>query len=206
MAMRELFPKPEIAAELMAKHALPTKFPFYAAHQQRLSLKYILLAQLRALFSANLPVWQGVRFWTARLIETANKRKSRSEFRCGFLFEEPGGFGGEPGFVVVVVRPVRQNPSLYQEPSRVGRRRPGHATAESAGLNPNGNEGHGPQQHRLHRYARVAETDTYQTASRRRWDNGETRSLKGPLKVGGVAVEWPPQTRCSRKYSNHQKQ
>ena len=29
--------------------------------------------------------------------ETAKKRKSRSEFRCGFLFEEPGGFkGGSP--------------------------------------------------------------------------------------------------------------
>ena len=31
------------------------------------------------------------------LFETANKRKSKSEFRCGFLFEEPGGFkGGSP--------------------------------------------------------------------------------------------------------------
>ena len=41
------------------------------------------------------------------IFETAKKRKSKSEFRCGFLFEEPGGFkGGEPGFV----RPVRQNP------------------------------------------------------------------------------------------------
>ena len=44
------------------------------------------------------------------IFETAKKRKSRSEFRCGFLFEEPGGFGGlggEPGFV----RPEAQNPS-----------------------------------------------------------------------------------------------
>ena len=39
-------------------------------------------------------------------VETANKRKSRSKFRRGFLFEEPGGFGGEPGFIrPSVVRP-----------------------------------------------------------------------------------------------------
>ena len=38
-------------------------------------------------------------------IETANKRKSRSEFRCGFLFEEPGGFkGGSPVSSSSVVR------------------------------------------------------------------------------------------------------
>ena len=34
---------------------------------------------------------------SAASIETAKKRKSKSEFRCGFLFEEPGGFkGGSP--------------------------------------------------------------------------------------------------------------
>ena len=40
------------------------------------------------------------------IFETANKRKSKSEFRCGFLFEEPGGFkGGSPVSSVVVRRP-----------------------------------------------------------------------------------------------------
>ena len=56
--------------------------------------------------------------------ETANKRKSRSEFRCGFLFEEPGGFkGGSPVSSVVVVSGKTR--VLCQEPSRVGRRRRG---------------------------------------------------------------------------------
>jgi hypothetical protein len=42
----------------------------------------------------------------ALLIETAKKRKSKSEFRCVFLFEEPGGFkGGSPVSSVVVRRP-----------------------------------------------------------------------------------------------------
>ena len=35
------------------------------------ALKYILLAQLRALFSANLPDWKGMQFWTARFIKSA---------------------------------------------------------------------------------------------------------------------------------------
>jgi hypothetical protein len=40
------------------------------------------------------------------VFETAKKRKSKSEFRCGFLFEEPGGFkGGSPVSSVVVRRP-----------------------------------------------------------------------------------------------------
>ena len=59
------------------------------------------------------------------VFETANKRKSRSEFRCGFLFEEPGGFkGGSPvsSSVVVVSGKTRV---LCQEPSRAGRRRRG---------------------------------------------------------------------------------
>jgi len=82
-AMRELWPKPDIASESMAQHALPAQFPFYAAQHQgggptpmaravrtelaswpqntHPALKYILLAQLRALFSANLPDWKGMR-------------------------------------------------------------------------------------------------------------------------------------------------
>ena len=59
-----------------------------------------------------------------RVVETTKKRKSKSEFRCGFLFEEPGGFkGGSPVSSVVVVSGKTR--VLCQEPSRVGRRRRG---------------------------------------------------------------------------------
>ena len=34
MDMRELWPKPDLAAELMAQHAPPTQFPFYATQHQ----------------------------------------------------------------------------------------------------------------------------------------------------------------------------
>ena len=52
------------------------------------------------------------------MIETANKRKSRSEFRCGFLFEEQGGFkGGSPVSSSVVVRPsVSPKPESSESP------------------------------------------------------------------------------------------
>ena len=43
------------------------------------------------------------------MIETANKRKSRSEFRCGFLFEEKGS-GGSP--VSSSVRPCPAKPEF----------------------------------------------------------------------------------------------
>ena len=45
--------------------------------------------------------------WGAFVFETANKRKSGIEFRCGFLFEEPGGLGGGP---VTSVRPSSGSP------------------------------------------------------------------------------------------------
>ena len=59
-------------------------------------------------------------------IETAKKRKSKSEFRCGFLFEEPGGFKGGSPVSSVVVRRVRQNPSS------VSRTKPGRPTTAGA--------------------------------------------------------------------------
>ena len=43
------------------------------------------------------PLPLGRRRFQYIFFETAKKRKSRSEFRCGFLFEEPGGLnGGSP--------------------------------------------------------------------------------------------------------------
>ena len=112
-AMRELWPKPDIASEAMAQHDLPTQFPFYATQHQgegpksmtravrtelalwpqnaHPALKYILLAQLRALFSANLPDWTGMRFWTARFMKAAPgaivRYKEGSEMKTAEILE-----------------------------------------------------------------------------------------------------------------------
>ena len=60
---------------------------------------------------------------SATLIETAKKRKSRSEFRCGFLFEEKGGARFRPS-----VRRRRE----AQNPSSVSRTKPSRPTTAGA--------------------------------------------------------------------------
>ena len=74
------------------------------------------------------PLPLGRRRFQYIFFETAKKRKSRSEFRCGFLFEEPGGFKGGSPVSSSSVRPSVRVPKtriLCQEPIRVGRLRRG---------------------------------------------------------------------------------
>ena len=67
---------------------------------------------------------------STQVFETANKRNRDPSSVAVSRSKNQGDLGGEPGFVR---RPVRQNHSLCQEPSRVGRRRRGCVSAALSG-------------------------------------------------------------------------